>query len=82
MSRDDHPICDENGRVFALILGWPDGWEVIWAGVEEAVARLQQALEGLKVPENRRGDFIAYATGFTFGGGPTVGEFELPHDPC
>lgn len=33
---------------------------------------LQKALEGLKVPENRRGDFIAYATGFTFGGGPTV----------
>lgn len=76
--RHDYPICDREGKVFALILGWPDGWELVWIRVEAAVERLQQALEGLKVPHNRRGDFIAYAMGFTYGGGPTVSPILSP----
>lgn len=75
--RYDYPICDREGKVFALILGWPDGWELVWIRVKAAVERLQQALEGLKVPHNRRGDFIAYAMGFTYGGGPTVSSILL-----
>lgn len=55
-------------------LGWPTDWDKTWAGVELAVEVLQEDLKGLKVPHNRRGDFIAYATGFSFGGGPTVSQ--------
>ncbi|KAG8915032.1 hypothetical protein FRC00_008548 [Tulasnella sp. 408] len=71
-SKYDTPFCDSNGRVFAVVLGWPAGWEQRTTRTNAAMERLQDALKGNAPPPNRRGPFAAYAIGYSFGGGRTV----------
>ncbi|KIO18606.1 hypothetical protein M407DRAFT_11793 [Tulasnella calospora MUT 4182] len=65
----EYPICDRQGKIFAVVLGWPEGWDSRTEGANRAMERLQEALSGLDPPPNRRGSFAAYAFGYSFGGG-------------
>ncbi|KAG9017172.1 hypothetical protein FRB90_001476 [Tulasnella sp. 427] len=67
--KEDVPFCDNKGRVFALLLGWPVGWEECTARANAAMEQLQADLAGCRCPPNRRGPFAAYAYGYSFGGG-------------
>ncbi|KAG9016016.1 hypothetical protein FRB90_003839 [Tulasnella sp. 427] len=69
--RGDYPICDGQGRIFALVLGWPEGWDQRTEGANRAMEKLQAALADLRPPSNRRGNFAAYSMGYSYGGGQT-----------
>lgn len=69
---EDARIEDADGKIWAVQLGRLEGWDKVWDRVDVAVEQLQSDLEGLGVCPHRRGDFVAYAVGFSFGGGPTV----------
>ncbi|KAG8933831.1 hypothetical protein FRC01_006876 [Tulasnella sp. 417] len=68
-AKQDTLFCDAQGRIFAVVLAWPTGWERRTAQVNAAMERLQSALKGNSCPLNRRRPFAAYATGYSFGGG-------------
>lgn len=65
-------MCDSKGKIFAVVLGWPEGWACRTEGANRVMERLQAALAGCKAPPNRRGPFAAYAVGYSYGGGQTV----------
>ncbi|KAG8901316.1 hypothetical protein FRC00_007903 [Tulasnella sp. 408] len=67
----EYPICDSKGKIFAVVLGWPEGWAHRTEGANRAMERLQAALAGCKAPPNRRGPFAAHAVGYSYGGGQT-----------
>ncbi|KIO27622.1 hypothetical protein M407DRAFT_23187 [Tulasnella calospora MUT 4182] len=65
----DYPFVDSSGRVWAVVLAEPPGWEARRAGIEKARSRLSGHVAHLKVPPNRRGDFRSYQFGFSHGMG-------------
>lgn len=71
------PILDTRGKVFALIIKRSKGWEEQDRLVSAAMRQLDNDLKGLGCKPNRRGDFAAYAKGFTLGGGPVVSQGSL-----
>lgn len=68
----DYPFVDRDGRVWAVALSAPLGWEERRLGIRRARERLVQRVAKLKEPENRRGQFRSYQYGFSFGNGRTV----------
>lgn len=68
----DYPFVDRDGRVWAVALSAPLGWEERRLGIRHARERLVQRVAQLKEPENRRGQFRSYQHGFSFGNGRTV----------
>lgn len=73
LPRRDRPIQDASGKVWALILrrpgrNWDERIGRIQAKFDSGLAQLQH----LAHPLNRRGDFIAYNAGYSYGRGQTV----------
>lgn len=69
-------LLDDEGRIFAVLAGAPDG--VDWDGVtedatnamDEVGARLMEDYDGSE--DHRRGRYFCLASGFRHGGGPKV----------
>lgn len=55
-----------------MALAEPNGWDERRSGIQGARDRLESQLSHLKAPQNRRGDFRSYQSGFSFGMGLTV----------
>ncbi|KAG9042713.1 hypothetical protein FS837_010476 [Tulasnella sp. UAMH 9824] len=67
----DIPLADADGRIWAVILGEPKGWDTRRKGIRAARDRLERQTAHLAVHPNRRGDFQSFNYGFSFGNGRT-----------
>ncbi|KIO27206.1 hypothetical protein M407DRAFT_23510 [Tulasnella calospora MUT 4182] len=67
----DIPLADADGRIWAVILGEPTGWDTRRKGIRVARDCLDQQTAHLAVRPNRRGAFQSFNYGFSFGNGRT-----------
>ena len=72
-------MLDKEGRIVAFLAGRPDGPD--WGGVSSRASEALQRMQLLGVEsgafssddlDHRRGNFLAVASGVSFGGGQTV----------
>ncbi|KAG8902025.1 hypothetical protein FRC00_002727 [Tulasnella sp. 408] len=67
----DIPLVNVDGRIWAVILAEPAGWDVRRQGIQAARDRLDQQTAHLAVRPNRCGTFQSFNHGFSFGNGRT-----------
>lgn len=70
----DRPFLDAAKIAWATILGRPGGdWDARTSRIRDKLGGWHKRLaaRGAKVPENRRGDFYAFASGYSYGQGQT-----------
>lgn len=65
-------MFDAQGRVIAVVAGWPHWWGARIAGATAAMERLASKISPTSASDNRRGDFKFCAAGFSYGNGQPV----------